>query len=119
VTYWIELEAKPEIGLDDVAGAIKAALTLLGNTSAQCSILQRTKILEEYNKQLLSFCNDREAEFKATAPQLFGQVFAKDASDYLVQLATIRKAKARSSQPVFWKAPCYSRGMGRYISNRN
>ena len=97
MTYWIELEAKPEIGLDDVAGAIKAALTLVGNASAQYSILQRTKVLEEYNKQLLSFCNDREAEFKAAAPQLFGQAFAKDASDYLDQLATICKAKTRTS----------------------
>jgi len=97
-------KAKPEIGLDDVAGEIKAALTLVGNASAQYSILQRTKVLEEYNKQLLSFCNDREAEFKAAVPQLFGQAFAKDASDYLDQLVTICKAKARFSQPVFQKA---------------
>jgi len=52
-------------------------------------------------RQTLLFCNNREAKFKAAAPQLFGQAFAKDASDYLDQLATIRKAKARSSQPVF------------------
>jgi len=83
--------------LDDVAGAIKAALTMLGNVSAQCSIFRRTKVLEEYNKQLLSFCNNREAKFKAVAPQLFGQAFAKDTSDYLDQLATICKAKTRTS----------------------
>jgi len=66
-------EAKPVIGLDDVAGTIKTALTLLGNASAQCTILQRTKVLEEYNKQPLSFCNDRVAEFIAAAPQFFGR----------------------------------------------
>ena len=84
---------KPEIGLEDVTGAIKAAINLLGNASTQCSILQRTKVLEEYNNQLLSFCSDREAEFKAAAPQLFGQAFAKDALDFLDQSATKHKAK--------------------------
>jgi len=99
-------EAKPEIGFNDVAGAIKAVITLLGNASTQCSILWRTKVLEEYNKQLL-------AEFKAAVPQLSGQTFAKDASDYLDQLATICKAKVRSSQPIFWKALLLQQGGGK------
>ena len=44
-----------EISVDDMEGAVKAALTFIGNASSQCTSLRRTGILEEYNRDLVSF----------------------------------------------------------------
>ena len=79
---------------------------LIGNASSQISILRRKKILEEYNKDLLSFAQDRAGEFIKAAPMLFGAQFPKDVADHLEQVAALRRAKssAGSSSQGFQKA---------------
>ena len=86
-----------EIDTDEVGYVVESAITLIGNASSQMSILRRQKILEEYNKDLLSFAQDREEEFTKAAPQLFGVQFPKEAADHLDQVAALRRAKSSSS----------------------
>ena len=62
-----------EIDTDEVGYTVESAITLIGNASSQISILRREKILEEYNKDLLSFTQDREGEFIKAAP-IFWQI---------------------------------------------
>ena len=95
-----------EIDADKVGYAVKSAISLIGNASYQVSILRREKILEEYNKDLLLFAQDREGEFIKAAPMLFGAQFPKDAADHLEQVAALRRAKSStgSSSQGFRKA---------------
>ena len=60
------------IDADQVGYVVESAITLIGNASSQMSILRRQKILEEYNKDLLSFAQGKEEEFIKTGSQLFG-----------------------------------------------
>ena len=95
-----------EIDADEVSYAVESAIMLIGNASSQISILRREKILEEYNKDLLPFAQDREGEFIKAAPMLFGAQFPKDVADHLEQVAALRRAKssAGSSSQGFQKA---------------
>ena len=79
--------------------AVESAITLLGNAYAQMSALRRQKVLEDYNKELIIFAQEkeREAEFLKAAPDLFGSKFPRDATEHLAQLAALQKAKASSS----------------------
>ena len=52
---------------------------LNGNVSSQMLALQRQKILEEYNKDIVSSTQERDEEFIKAAPQLFGVQFIKGA----------------------------------------
>ena len=76
---------------------------------SQMSFLQRQKVLEEYNKDLLSFTQEREETFIKAAPQLFGSQFPKDAADHLEQVAALKRAKSLLSSSTsgsdFHKAP--------------
>ena len=83
-----------EIDADEVGYAVESAIKQIGNASSQMSILRRQKILEEYNKDLLSFAQDREEEFTKAAPQLFGAQFPKEAADHLDQVEALRRAKS-------------------------
>ena len=94
-----------EIDDDEVGYTVESAVTLLGNASSQMSALRRQKILEEYNKDLLSFAQDREEEFTKAAPQLFGAQFPKDAANHLEQVAALRIAKSSAGNQFFRKAP--------------
>ena len=60
-----------------VEDTIQSALAFLGNAATQFSIYRRTKILEEYNKELVSFSEELEPELRAAAPLLFGPSFTK------------------------------------------
>ena len=86
-----------KIDADEVGYAVESAVMLLGNASA----LRRQKILKEYNKDLLSFAQDREEEFTKAAPQLFGAQFPKDAADHLEQVAALRRAKSSAGNQFF------------------
>ena len=102
-----------DISVDQMAGAVETALTLLGNASVQLSNLRRTKVLEEYDKNLLALVDGKETEFAAEAPMLFGESFPKKATDYLQQLKLLQRAKGKpSSSSVFWKAPRQHQGGG-------
>lgn len=108
-----QINGEKEVTIDQVGYAVESAITLLGNASAQMSTLRRQKVLEEYNRDLLSFAQGREAEFLAAAPQLFGPKFPGDATEHLEQLAALRKAKAPTSSTntsVFRKATNYQSG---------
>ena len=94
-----------EIDADEVGYAAESTVTLLGNASSQMSALRRQKILEEYNKDLLSFVQDREEEFTKAAPQLFGAQFPKDAANHLEQVAALCRAKSSAGNQFFRKAP--------------
>ena len=52
-----------EILSDQVAKAVESAVTLLGNASCHISSLRRTKVLKEYNKDLVTWGQDCKAEF--------------------------------------------------------
>ena len=65
-----------------VEDTIQSALAFLGNAATQFSIYRRTKILEEYNKELVSFSEELEPELRAAAPLLFGPSFTKQAADH-------------------------------------
>ena len=93
-----------QIDADEVGDAVESAITLIGNAPPQLSVLQRQKILEEYNMYLLSFAQDREEEFTKAAPQLFGEQFPKDAADHPEQVAALRRVKSSVSNQVFRKA---------------
>ena len=93
-----------EIDADKVGYAVESTIMLIGNASSQMSVLQRQKILEEYNRDLLSFAHDREDEFTKAAPQLFGAQFPKDAADHLEQVAALRRTKSSASNQGFRKA---------------
>ena len=48
------------------------ALTLLANISLHISEAQRTKVLKEYNKELLPFDTAKKLDWASGAPRLFG-----------------------------------------------
>ena len=81
-----------EVTVDNVEGAVKAALTFLGNASSQCTSLRRVGILEEYKKDLISFCQESQV-FASTSGMLFESSFAKKASEHLKQIQTLHQAK--------------------------
>ena len=107
-----------EIDADEVGYAVESAITLIGNASSQMSILRRQKILEEYNKDLLSFAQDREEEFTKAAPQLFGAQFPKEAADHLDQVAALRRAKSSSSQGFHKASPPRWSGQRSYAARQ-
>ena len=99
-----------EVSSEQIAKAVEAAITLLGNASCQMSALRRTRVLQEYNRDLVEWAQNREEKFNEEAPALFGQSFPKDVSEYLDQVASLKKAKATanpSSSSGFRKAYSY------------
>ena len=97
--------------MDQIGEAVETALTLLANASTQVSAVRRTKILEDYNKELVPFVAAKERDWTSGAPRLFRPNFLKEATDYLQQLQLLRKAKEK---PVFQQAPlCNQQGGSR------
>ena len=99
-----------EVSSEQIAKAVEAAITLLGNASCQMSALRRTRVLQEYNRDLVEWAQNREEKFNEEAPALFGQSFPKDVSEYLDQVASRKKAKVTanpSSSSGFRKAYSY------------
>ena len=45
----------PQISMDQIGEAVETALTLLANASLHMSEVRCTKVLEEYNEELLPF----------------------------------------------------------------
>jgi len=96
-----------EIQSEVVAKSVESAVVLLGNTSSHISNLQRTKVLKEYNKDLVTWAQDCEGKFLKAAPQLFGPKFPKDATIHLEQVAALRKLDILCyhqflQRPVIW-----------------
>jgi len=78
-----------ELSIDDVETAVKAALNLIGSASCHCNALRRTTVLEEYNKDLVSFAQGSDLFTPATTT-LFGASFPEKAVEHLKQLQTLR-----------------------------
>ena len=75
-------------------GAVKGALTFVGNASLQCTSLCQTRILEEYNKDLVSFRQESAELFASAANILFGPSFPEKAAKHIKQLQTLHKLRA-------------------------
>lgn len=60
-------------------------------------MLQLQKVLKDYNKELLSFAQEREAEYVKAAPQPLGAKFPGDAAEHTSQLEALRRAKVSNS----------------------
>ena len=100
------------INLQMVEDAVHSVLAFLSNTATQFSTYWRTKILEEYNKDLVSFSKEMEPELRAGPPLLFGSSFTKQAADHLGQVEALRKVKGKNKK-VFSRPPCKGRLGGR------
>ena len=74
---------QPQMTKDQIGEAVETALSLLANTSHQMSAMRRAKILEEYNKDLLTFTVAKDSDRANAALELFGPNFLKEASGYL------------------------------------
>ena len=111
-----------EISIEDMEGAVKAALTFIGNASSQCTSLRRTGILEEYNKDLVSFGQESAELFASATNTLFGPSFPEKAAEHIKQLQTLRQARGSvsKSNQVFSKAPShgYTQRGGKYTLQR-
>ena len=107
-----EEEDQQGVDLQVVEDAAQTALVFLGNTATQFSAYQRTKILEEYNKDLMSFSEKVEPDLRAAAPLLFGSSFTKQASEHLSQVEVLRKVKGKRKN-VISRPPCKDRLVGR------
>lgn len=70
-------EGQEGLDLQMIEDAMQTALAFLGNTAMQFSAYRRTKILKEYNKDLVSFFEEQEPELRCAAPLLFGKARAK------------------------------------------
>jgi len=86
-----------ELPSEQIFDAAKAAVELLGNASSQMSSLRRAWVLQEYNRILVMWAQQWEKTFIEAAPALFGQDFPKGVSEYLDQVASLRKAKAAAN----------------------
>lgn len=95
-----------EISSEQIAKAVESAITLLGNASSQMSSLRRTRVLQEYNRELVEWAQLRETKFNEAAPALFGQDFPEEVTKHLAQVDSLKKAKAAAKpQPLgFQKA---------------
>ena len=81
-----------------VEDTVQSALAFPGNAATQFSVYRRTNILEEYNKELVSFAEEMEPELRAAAPLLFGQSFTKQVADHLGQVEALRKVKGKDKK---------------------
>ena len=99
-----EDEEDQGLDLQVVEDSVQSALAFLGNAATQFSAYRRTKILEEYNKDLVSFSEEVEPDLQAAAPLLFGQSFTKQAADHLGQVEALRKVKGKGKK-VFSRPP--------------
>ena len=86
-----------ELDLEKLGSALEAALTFLGNASTQTSNLRRVKLMEDINKELVTYTTDQEDHFNAQAPMLFGNEFMKNAIEHWEQVKALRKMQDRPS----------------------
>ena len=109
-------EEEQSLDFQVVEDSVQSAVAFLGNAATQFSMYRRTKILEEYNKELVSFAEELEPDLRAAAPLLFGQSFTKQAADHLAQVEALRKVKGKGKK-VFSRPPCKDSLVGRGGAN--
>ena len=92
-----------ELDLEKLMAALETSLAFIGNASCQTSNLRRQKIMEDINKDLISYTAEQEEHFTAQAPMLFGQHFMKNATEHWDQVKALRKMRKKPVS-VFQKA---------------
>ena len=85
-----------DVTMDQIGDTVETAITLIANASNKISLMRRTIVLEEYNKELVTFASAGERDWTSAAPRLFGPNFLKEAADYLQHFQLIRKVKQPS-----------------------
>jgi len=60
-------DPNPQVSMDQVGEAVETANSLLANASNKASLMRRTKILDEYNKDLVSFSEAKERDWASAA----------------------------------------------------
>ena len=90
--------SEDSLDLQVVEDAVQSALVLLGNASTQFSVYHRTKVLVDFNKDLISLAEEKEPELRGAAPHLSGCAFTKQAADHLEQVETLQKAKGKTKK---------------------
>ena len=61
-------DPNPQVSMDQIREAVETAITLLANASNKVSVMRRTRILEEYNKELVTFATAQERETGQVQP---------------------------------------------------
>ena len=92
-----------ELDLEKLVAALETSLAFIGNASCQTSNLRRQKIMEDINKDLISYTAEQEEHFTAQASMLFGQHFMKNATEHWDQVKALRKMREKPVS-VFQKA---------------
>ena len=99
-----------ELDLEKLGSALETALTFLGNASTQPSNLRRVKLMEDINKELVTYTTEQEEHFTAQAPMLFGNEFMKNATEHWEQVKALRKMRDHpSTSSVFQKSYSHPR----------
>ena len=99
-----------ELAIEEVESAVKAALTFSGNASSRCTSIRRHGVLQDYNKDLMSFAAESDELFGSATKALLGPAFPEKASALLCQTQTLRNSKissvaSKSKQQGFQRAP--------------
>ena len=85
-----------ELAIKEVESAVKAALTFLGNASSHCTSIQMQGILQDYNKDLMSFAAESDELLSSVTKTLLGYAFPEKAAAHLQQMQTLRNSKISS-----------------------
>ena len=66
----LEAENDPElnVSMDQIGDAVETAITLLANVANKTSLMRRSRILEEYNRELVPFAAAQERDWTSAAP---------------------------------------------------
>ena len=99
-----------ELAIEEVESAVKAALTFLGNASTCCTSIRRQGILQDYNKDLMSFAAESDGLFSLATKTLLGPTFPEKVAAHLHQMQTLKSSKissvaAKAKQHSFQKSP--------------
>ena len=76
-----------ELAFEEVESAVKAALTFLGNASSRSTSMWRQGVLQDYNKDLMSFAAESDELLGSTTKTLLGPAFPEA---HLRQMQTLR-----------------------------
>ena len=91
------------LDLQVVKDSIQSALAFLGNAATQFSAYRRTKILEECNKDLMSFSEEISGQLPRCC--LVDHLYTKQAADHLGQVEALMKVKGKAppAKQVRWQ----------------
>ena len=86
-----------QLAIEDVESAVKASLTLLRNVSHRCTSIRRQGVLQDYNKDLVSYATESDELFSSATKTLLGLAFPEKAATHLHQMKTSRGRKGQQT----------------------